>query len=64
MTNKAIFILEEKGGEVCLTLDLRATARNSKSGRLANTIYGLAVQQAWIDQLPACYRHQQSNTIH
>lgn len=64
MTNKAIFILEEKGDEVCLTLDLREAARNSKSGRLANTLYSLAVQQAWIDQLPVCYRHQVLNTIH
>ena len=64
MTNKVTFTLEEKDGEVCLTLDLREAARNSKSGQLANTLYSLAVQEAWIDKLPVCYRHQVLNTIH
>ena len=59
-----IFILEEQSGEVCLTLDLRESMPATKAGRLANDLYGMAMQQVLFDRVPACYRHPLSNTRH
>ncbi|RMH86396.1 hypothetical protein EA796_00775 [Pseudomonas sp. AOB-7] len=64
MSNKVTFTLEEQGGEVCLTLDLRESTRNTKAGRLANDLYSVAMQQVLLDRVPACYRHPPSNTLH
>lgn len=64
MGNKVTFTLEEQDDELCLTLDLRDSTRNTRAGRLANELYGVAMQQVLLDRVPACYRHPPSNTLH
>jgi hypothetical protein len=64
MRSKVVFTLEEQGGEVCLTLDLRESMPATKAGRLAHDLHGMAMQQVLLDRVPACYRHPLSNTRH
>lgn len=64
MSSKVIFTLEEQSGEVCLTLDLRNSMPTTKAGRLANDLYGMAMQQVLLDRVLACYRLPLSSTIH